>query len=204
MEILKIAVTGSAGSGKSLVCQRLGELGLVTLDCDRIARQVAEPGKKAYNKIIDLFGRQVVLEDKTLDRVAMRKMIIKKNALRKKLEKILHPEIQEEMIRQIENAEYGKAKAAAVEVPLLFETGTDKFFDLSIMVAAKVETLVNRIAERDGVSSEEARGILYLQLFQEEKKALADHIIINTGSCSELFDSVDKLFHKIEKQGLTM
>ena len=74
--ILKIAVTGSAGSGKSLVCQRFKEIGLVTLDCDIIARQVVEPGMPGFKKIVDLFGQKVVQKQGTLDRAKLRNIIV--------------------------------------------------------------------------------------------------------------------------------
>ena len=59
--ILKIGVTGSAGSGKSLVCQRFEKIGLVTLDCDIIARQVVEPGEKGLEKLVELFGHKIII-----------------------------------------------------------------------------------------------------------------------------------------------
>jgi len=203
MKILKIAVTGSAGSGKSLVCQRFKEIGLVTLDCDVIARQVVAPGTPGFEKIIAVFGPALVQKQGTLDRTRLRNIIVADAELRKKLENILHPQIIKEMIFQMENADCRGKKAVAVEVPLLFELGMDEQFDVTIVVAAQDMDLVKRISQRDNVTEKDAQKMLDLQMSQEEKMARADHIVINKGSRSELFESVDNLFDKIQKEFLT-
>ena len=203
MKILKIAVTGSAGSGKSLVCKRFKELGLITLDCDIIARQVVEPGEKGFKDIIHLFGQDVLLNHGGLDRPKLRNLILNNSVMRKKMEELLHPRILEQMMLQISTAAYKDVKAVAVEVPLLFESGMDQFFNVTIAVMAKDQDLVKRISERDRVKEIDAEKMLSLQMPQEEKMARADHILYNIGTNSELFESVDILFHKIQKEFLT-
>ena len=203
MKILRIAVTGSAGSGKSLVCQRFKTLGLVTLDCDVIARQIVEPGMPGFKKIVEVFGRSIVQKDGALDRTRLRNVIVDDAILRKKVEDILHPQILREMVLQIENAVYKGKKAVAVEVPLLFELGMKKQFDVTIAVVAQDIDLVKRISKRDEVSNKNAQKMLNLQMAQEDKMAMADHVVINKGTMAELFESVDKLFDKIEKEFLT-
>ena len=203
MKILRIAVTGSAGSGKSLVCKRFKTIGLVTLDCDVIARQVVEPGMPGFEKIVEVFGQSVVQKQGTLDRTLLRNIIVDDAILRKKMEDILHPQILSEMVFQIENAMYKDKKAVAVEVPLLFELGMEKQFDVTIVVAAQDMDLVKRISKRDKVSKENAQKMLDLQMAQEDKMAMADHVVINKGTMAELFESVDNLFDKIQKEFLT-
>ncbi|MBU1193945.1 MAG: dephospho-CoA kinase [Proteobacteria bacterium] len=204
MNIFKIAVTGSAGSGKSIVCRRFYEKGLVVLDCDVIARQVVEPGEKGFKDIVDLFGETVVLKDGRLDRARLREIIVYDDDMRKKMEDILHPRILEEMIFQMAHADYtGRKKAVAVEVPLLFETGMERYFDLTIAVIADFPELIDRISSRDKVMEKDARKMLELQMSQEHKSARADYVIKNTGTLPELFDSVDNIFEKIQKEFLT-
>ena len=203
MKILKIAVTGSAGSGKSLVCKRLKEIGLVTLDCDRIARQVVAPGEPGFKDIVQLLGQEVLSETGGLDRPMLRNLIINDPDIRKKVEGLLHPRILEQMMLQIKTADYTDIKAVAVEVPLLFESGMDQFFDFTIAVMARNQDLVKRISRRDRVKETDAQKMLGLQMSQEEKTARADHVIFNLGTSAELFESVDILFHKIQKEFLT-
>ena len=203
MKVLKIAVTGSAGSGKSLVCRRLAQIGVVTLDCDKIARQVVEPGTPGFDKVVELFGRTVVGKQGTLDRAKLRNRIVRDPRMRKRLEGILHPQIMKEMLVQMETAVYEAKKMVAVEVPLLFETGMDRLFDLTIVVMADEHDLITRISERDTVTQTDAQKMLDLQMSQQEKRQRADHVIINRGTMPELFDSVDDLFDRIQKEFLT-
>ncbi|MCG8636140.1 MAG: dephospho-CoA kinase [Desulfobacterales bacterium] len=202
-DILKIGVTGSAGSGKSLVCKAFGRLGLVTLDCDRIARQVVEPGQKAYNKVVAIFGTGVVAGDNSLDRAKLRKIIVSRPELRKQLEGVLHPMIIREMLRQMETADYRGEPACAVEVPLLFELGMEGYFDVLVTVATEEGTLVERICARDNVDEAAAGKMLALQMGQEEKIKRADHVIYNRGSAGDLFSEVSGLYKKLLKQRLT-
>lgn len=186
------------------MCKRFEEIGLVTLDCDVIARQVVEPGRKGFREITALFGSRVVGEDGSLDRSALREIIVKDDSARLKMEAALHPKILEEMISQMEHADYtGKKNAVAVEVPLLFETGMETYFDLSIAVLSGRQQLVQRISARDGVAGDQASGLLDLQMSQEEKSNRADYRIKNNGSLPELFDMVDNIFAEIEKEFLT-
>ncbi len=202
---LIIGVTGSAGSGKSLVCRRLGELGMATLDCDRIARQVVEPGEEGLAQLIERFGPELLDKTGRLDRKALRKILVDDEQQRTEIENILHPLIREKMCGQMEEVLYkcGK-KAVAVEVPLLFETNLAQLFDVTIAVTAEKAKLAQRISRRDHVSEAEAGKILALQMSQEEKSGRADHVITNSGTLSQLFDSVDKLFDKLEKEFLTI
>lgn len=204
MKILRIGVTGSAGSGKSLVCQGFKTLGLVTLDCDRIARQVVEPGQKAYAEVVACFGPGVVLEDASLDRAKLRNLMVNQPDLRKQLEGLLHPCILEEMVRQMETAVYGKEKACAVEVPLLFELGMEKKFDVTVVVVTGESSLLERISRRDKVDLDSAEKMLGLQMSQSEKMKRANHVIQNKGTPQELFESVERLYTQIKKEFLTI
>ncbi len=204
VKILKIGVTGSAGSGKSLVCQGLKTLGLVTFDCDLIARQIVEPGQKAYEGVVSCFGPDVVKQDKTLDRARLRKIMVNRPDLRRQLEALLHPLIIAQMLLQIKTAVYDREPACAVEVPLLFELGMAAKFDVTVVVAATREALVARISTRDKVSAESAIKILALQMAQEKKIKQADHVIENNGNPGKLFESVEKFYTKIKKEFLTI
>ena len=199
MAILKIGVTGSAGSGKSLVCKCFARLGLEVFDCDRIAREVVEPGQPLYQQVVSLFGPGVVGKDRALDRAAMRRIILRDPEKRKALEAILHPGIIREMVRQMEAAPYKREKACAVEVPLLFELGMEKYFDTTLVVTAGQDQLEQRISARDGVDGDAARKMLALQMDQAEKVRRADHVVENRGSESGLCERLKTLYEALKK-----
>nr|WP_320017432.1 dephospho-CoA kinase [uncultured Desulfobacter sp.] len=201
--MLKIGVTGSAGSGKSLVCEGFRRIGLVTLDCDEIARQVVEPGRTAYDLVVKAFGSEVIAPDRTLDRPALRRMIVTTKGSREKLESILHPIIISETVRLMEEAVYIKKKSCAVEVPLLFELGMENLFDVVVVVTASDSTLVDRISCRDGVNRENAQKLLAIQMPQSEKVQKADYVIENRGEPEAVFKFVDGLYQKLINQRLT-
>ena len=201
--ILKIGVTGSAGSGKSLVRRAFSRLGVKTLDCDRIARDVVAPGEKGYAGVIEIFGSNVIRSDRSLDRARLRNLMVAQPALRKKLEALLHPLITGELFRRIEAGEYGRERACACEVPLLFELGMEKEFHAAVVVTADDAVLAERIAGRDGVPLSAARKMLSLQMAQDEKMRRADYVIRNTGSPEELFDTVENYYSLIKKEFLT-
>ena len=203
MSIFKIAVTGSAGSGKSLVCNYFSELGFIMFDCDRIARQVVEPGEQAYNDIIDFFGKEIVLDSGSLNRVALRKIIASDVKMRKRLENIIHPAILKDLFFKIKETEAGGENAVVVEIPLLFELNLMDKFDYIIAVAGQDKDLVTRIVKRDRVTRKEAQDILTIQLSQKEKNERSDFVIWNTSGISALKSSVDTLYKKIIKEYLT-
>jgi dephospho-CoA kinase len=203
MAIFKIAVTGSAGSGKSLVGSCFSELGLKVFDCDKIARQVVEPGEQAYNAIISFFGKIIVQDNGSLDRAKLRTIISKDAAKRDKLESIIHPALLKDLLLKIKKTEASRRDAVIIEIPLLFESNLTDMFDFIIMVAGLEKDLVTRIVRRDKVSREAAQDILSIQLSQKEKIERSDVVVWNTGGMEELKGSVDMLYKKIKKEYLT-
>jgi dephospho-CoA kinase len=201
--MLKIGVTGSAGSGKSLVCEGFRRIGLVTLDCDKIAKQVVAPGRAAYDLVVKAFGAKIIAADGTLDRPGLRRMIVAAKENREKLESILHPIIINETVRLMDDAVHSKQMSCAVEVPLLFELGMAHLFDVVVVVTAADRTLVDRISCRDGVDRESAQKLLDIQMPQSEKVRMADYVIENSGEPEAVFASVEVLYRKLVNQRLT-
>lgn len=189
----RVAVTGGIGSGKTLVCRRLEEKGLVVFSADELSRLAVEPGTEAHGKIVGHFGKQVLMPDQTIDRPALRRMISADPEAKKALESFVHPEVFGQMVRKIEEAEKNGASLVVVEVPLLFESGFDAWFDFVILVSVDGERRIKRIMSRDGVSREDAVAMMKIQMAEEEKRKRADFVIDNNGSESETLLSIDRL-----------
>ncbi|MCP4115449.1 MAG: dephospho-CoA kinase [Desulfobacteraceae bacterium] len=198
---IKIGVTGCAGSGKSLVCKRFSQLGLKVVSCDGIARQVVEPGTKAHGQLVAMFGKSMLGDDGGLDRKKLRALISGSPADRERLEGVVQPAIVAEMLRLL--GEPG-GELVVAEVPLLFELDLDRHFDVTMVVAAPRETLIQRISVRDGVDFDSAGSLLDMQMSQEEKIDRADHVLWNTGSVDSLCSRVDELFGIIRNSLLDM
>ncbi len=197
-KILTIGITGSAGSGKSLVRKAFEALGLLGFDADAVARKVVAPGQQAHKKLVALFGNQIVGKKGQLDRSMMREQMMADANLRRAMEELLHPIIIETLFSDISNAAYPRESACAVEVPLLFELGLENRFDVVVVVTSHESELISRIALRDSVSQTSAKKMLSLQMPQEEKVQRADYVIHNTGQPEQVYEKVAGLYEKVQ------
>jgi dephospho-CoA kinase len=197
---LLIGVTGSIATGKSTVAGMLEELGAYTIDFDVLSRTVVEPGKPAWKDIVDYFGKQVLREDKTLDREKLREIVFRDFEKRKKLESFQHPRIGEEFIKLVEQYA-GQDPEAIIQaiVPLLIEVNMHPLFHHILMVYATEEEQKRRLMERDGLTEEMALNMIRSQLSVEEKKGYCDLMIDNSGSLEETRRQVEKLWKKLKK-----
>jgi dephospho-CoA kinase len=202
---LVLAVTGGIATGKTTVSKLLEELGAPHIDFDLIARQVVEPGTPALNKIVEYFGKQVLREDGTLDRKKLSKIVFRDIEQRKKLERITHPAILEEFLKQISAiAKQDPNAIIQVSVPLLIELNLQYMFDKILVVYASTEQQVARLCKRDGISKEEAANILKSQVPINEKVGYADFVIQNDSSPAETRRQIKDLWQtlkKIQKEG---
>ncbi|MCF8079486.1 MAG: dephospho-CoA kinase [Desulfobacterales bacterium] len=202
---LRIAVTGGAGSGKSIVCKRFQTLGAFVVDLDRLSRQAVEPGTGGFQQVIERFGREVITEDGGLDRRRLREIIVADEKARRDLEAIVHPEVLRRMNDAMDKAEAAGAPLLVAEVPLLFEAGLERFFDQVVVVAAPEEARVRRLVERDNVAAEQAAALIGIQMPESEKRKRADFVIENSGRPGDIIGEVDRLFDRLaakaEKDG---
>jgi dephospho-CoA kinase len=198
-KVFKVAVTGGAGSGKSSVCNRLKELGITIISSDALAREAVAPGSTAHKKILNYFGEKVVLSDGKLNRQMLRRIIVNDGAARRSLERFIHPEITKLMQRKMAQAEQNGDRVVAVEIPLLFELGMEKQFDIVVVVSADPKVRVKRLMDRDNVFREDAEELLNVQMPDQEKVKRGGFILSNNGSAKQLISSVDRFYEKYLK-----
>jgi len=198
-KVLKVAVTGGAGSGKTSVCNRLKELGVKVISADEMARKAVAPGSEALTKIIRYFGDTVLLADGTLNRKMLRRMITDDDDARLTLERFLHHEITKLIQNNVVCAEKKGCRIVAIEVPLLFELGMKEKFDWVVVVSADKGLRVKRLMERDQTSRDEAQDLVNVQMPDESKIGQADYVVWNEGSMKKLTASVDDLFKDLNK-----
>jgi len=185
--MLRVGLTGGIGSGKSEVSRRLAALGAVVLDADAAARAVVEPGTPGLKRIAETFGPGVLRPDGALDRAKLAEIVFADDAARKKLNAIVHPLVHEHM-RAAEQAAVqagGDDVIVVHAVPLLAEGGRAGEFDLVIVVDLPPETQVERLAGR-GMPEEQARARIAAQATREQRLAVADIVIDNSGTLADL------------------
>lgn len=195
--LLKLGVTGGVGSGKSLVCRRLQELGVSVCSADELARQAVAPGTMAYEQIVQHFGRQILTPDGGIDRAGLRRIIVDDDAARKTLERFVHPEVLRQMEKHFAAAEKQGVPMAAAEVPLLFEAGMEPFFDAVILVSGDMENRLQRVMTRDNVSRQEAEALMKTQMPEAQKRKRADYIIENNGRIDRMQGEVDRIYAEL-------
>jgi dephospho-CoA kinase len=197
-------VTGGAGSGKTTVCNRLKELGVKVISSDALAKEAVAQGSLAHEKIVNYFGKKVLLNDGNLNRQELRSIIITDDVARLALERFIHPEISRLMYLRIAQAEQDGDPVLLVEVPLLFELGMAEQFDVVIVVSADHELRVKRLMDRDNVSRDEAEDLINVQMPQAEKVERAEFVLANDCSKDKLIRSVDLLFNNFFQKYLKM
>jgi len=175
---IRIGLTGGIASGKTMVADFFSELGVPVIDTDVIARQVVEPGTTALDEIRGTFGDEVMQEDGSLNRKALREIVFADTAKREQLEAILHPRIREETMRQVAavNEPY-----MIVVVPLLVESPMSALMDRVLVVDCSAETQLGRLLLRDGENVVTAQRIIDAQASRADRLAIADDVINNDG-----------------------
>jgi dephospho-CoA kinase len=183
---MNIGLTGGIACGKSTVALMLVNLGAILIDADQLAREVVMPGRPALRRIVDRFGPEVMLPDGTLHRKALGAIIFNEPSARKDLEAITHPLIRQAMWDQMQQAEEAYPDTlVVVDVPLLYESKLQGYYQKVMVVYVPVKVQLQRLIERDGLSTEAAEQRLQAQMPIEQKKRLADIVIDNSGSLAD-------------------
>jgi dephospho-CoA kinase len=202
--VIRIALAGGLGSGKSTVGKALAGRGAVVIDADQVARDVVAPGSLGERAVLDRFGPGVERPDGHLDRAALAGIVFANATERLALEAITHPLIREEIDRRLANLDAGQADRAAtpsgapgvvvIEVPLLDRRRQGEYgFDVVVVVDAPEDVAVQRSVRR-GMSEPDARARMAAQPTAAERLALADRVLANDGDLQQLERAVDDLW----------
>lgn len=195
-----LGVTGGVATGKTTVARMLEELGAPIMDFDVLSRLVVEPGKQAWREIVDYFGEQVLLKDKTLNRKRLSEIIFQDAEKRKKLESFIHPKLGEEFANLVTGyASRDPNVIIQVVVPLLLEVNMQHLFHKLLLVYIPEQMQIERLVKRDGVSQEMAAKMLASQWPIEEKRGYADFIVDNSGSLEQTRGQVEKIWEELKK-----
>ena len=178
--MIRIALTGSIGMGKSTVAAMFERAGIPVFDADAVVRQLQGPGGGLVTKIGELFPGTVRCG--TLDRDCLAQIVLGDPAKLAALEQLVHPAVRE--ARDMFAEEHPDASALLFEIPLLFETGSDREFDKVVVVSAPVDVQRSRVMERPGMTRARLDSILARQMPDEEKRRRADFVVDTGGDLS--------------------
>ncbi|MGQ7274387.1 dephospho-CoA kinase [Marinobacter sp. V034] len=204
-----VGLTGGIGSGKSTIAARFKQLGVHAVDADDVAREVVEPGRPALAAIAAHFGDAILLPDGALNRAALRQIVFETPEERDWLEKLLHPIIRDELLRQLwitpdrsPPAEYQHQYVLLVS-PLLLETDQHNIVESVIVIDVPVEVQIARTMQRDKNDRAQVERIINAQISREERLKRADFIIDNAQPASLAIDAVDDLHYRLNSRAKT-
>ena len=215
-----VVITGSIGSGKSAVCEMLRDRGFEIIDADKISHCVLD---RCAVQVAEIFGAQYVVQKEaqaknlsshakfdasgdgeilsapcvSVDRKKLGELVFKSPAELAKLEALLHPKITAEILSQAQALE-AKEKLFFVDIPLFFEGKRYEFFDKVAVVYAPKDTLISRVMKRNGLDHAAAKHRVELQMDIEQKRAMADFVIGNSGDLAALETAVERFLKELK------
>ncbi|MBT2574132.1 dephospho-CoA kinase [Bacillus sp. ISL-51] len=194
---LVIGLTGGIASGKSTVARMLIERGITVIDADIIAKQAVEKGMPAYGQIIDAFGEDILLENGELDRRKLGSIVFTDEQKRLALNKIVHPAVRAEMMKQRDEAVSRHESFVVLDIPLLYESKLEYLVDKVIVVTVTAETQLKRLMERNSLTEEEALSRITSQMPLVDKTKRADNVIDNSGSVEKTKQQLDDILKSL-------
>jgi dephospho-CoA kinase len=187
-----VAITGGIACGKSLFATYLQQWGLELLDADDVVHALQAPGGEAVEPLRLSFGEHVIAPDGSVDRKALGALIFSDAEARKRLNQIMHPLVR----RKIQSwlCEPGGSGVKGVVIPLLYEVGWEKDWDLIICVTSHTQTQIDRLMRFRGLSAEQAHQRLASQMPIAEKAARADLTVNNNAGEEELASEAKRIY----------
>ncbi len=190
-----IGVTGGIGSGKSTVSSVLRDLGAAVVDVDILARNVTASGGKAFDELVEYFGKEIVSSSGELNRKKLAAIAFSDKVKLHALNCITHKYIADKIrdtVEILKNSE--KWDIIIIDAPIPIEKGFLDLTDEVWVVASERETRIKRAMERSGFTYEDAAGRISSQPRDEEYIKVADEVLYNNGSLKELEQAIVKLF----------
>ena len=190
-----VGLTGGIGSGKSEAARLFAELGVPIVDVDIISHELTASGQATLKEITEVFGKDILNSDGSLNRAALRQKVFTDCEARKKLEAILHPAIYNKAIERLQ--ENASAPYQILAIPLLFES--DRYLNIinrSLVIDSDKKLQIARASKRDGLLEVDIQKIIDVQMPREKRNALADDLILNDGLIEELKEKIKQVHEK--------
>jgi dephospho-CoA kinase len=200
--MILIGLTGNIASGKSEVARMLADRGATVIDADVLAREAVEPGTQALKDIIKRWGKEVLAEDGSLDRAALRQIVFADQMELDALNRIVHPGVTRLRDREIARARERGDQLVVCVIPLLFERNLVEEFDVIILVDAPRPIRLERLVATRELDHTDAMNMIVAQMPAELKRARADYVIENVGSIEDLERDVDALWSSLQRNAV--
>jgi dephospho-CoA kinase len=197
--MLRVGLTGGIACGKTVVRKLFADRGAFTIDADHIVHQLLSATSDLARQVSQKFGGEVVAPDGSIDRKRLGAIVFSDPAARQWLNRLVHPRVISEQKRLVADAERRGESLAVVDAALMIETGTYREYDRLGVVHCPRELQIDRLRERDGLSSEGAAQRVDAQLAVEKKKAYADYLVDTSGSLDDTERQVQVIWDKLQR-----
>ena len=187
--MILIGLTGGIGCGKSEVSRLLEKRGAVIVDADLIVRELQQPGGEIFLRMVEMFGEKVVATDGSLNRAAVANEVFKDADLLKKLNSLIHPVVRRVMNERVESHR-ATDKIVILDIPLLVENPREGL-DGVLVVDLDPQTAIERIVSQRNMSTDDAKARVSAQSSREQRLAISDHVVDNSGDRDALAIQVD-------------
>jgi len=194
--MIRIALTGGIGCGKTTVCDFFSQHNVPVIDTDIIAHELVKPGKTALFEISDYFGSDILFNDGSLNRKALASKVFNSDKNRLHLEYILHPKIKQALQLKLNQL---TSCYVIIAIPLLIETNQQADYDRVLVIDCEEQQQINRTIARDQRSLSEVKAIMKSQVSRQQRIAVANDVIDNTQNINTLQSQVDLLHKKYMK-----
>jgi dephospho-CoA kinase len=200
--MIRIGLTGNIASGKSEIARMLADRGATVIDADLLAREAVEPETQALKDIVKRWGKDVLKEDGSLDRAALRQIVFADQSELDALNRIVHPGVTRLRDREIARARERGDPIVICVIPLLFERNIVDEFDAIVLVDAPRPLRLERLVTTRSMEATDAMNMIASQMPAELKRARADYVIENNGSLQDLERDIDALWSSLQRNAV--
>ncbi|OHT10870.1 Dephospho-CoA kinase [Tritrichomonas foetus] len=189
-----VILTGGIACGKSTVGDYMNQkYGITVIDSDKITYQLQQPGGKAYNKIVQVFGEKYLNPDKTINRKELGNLVFNDFSKRRILNHIVHPLVLRTIFFESMKHWFMRERIVVLDIPLFFEIHMKKeYFDEVLTVSVKKEVQIERLMKRNDLTLEAAESRVSSQIPIEKKEEQSTFVVHNGGTIEDMQKQVDE------------
>ena len=202
--MLVIGLTGGIGTGKSEAARHLVSLGAELIDADVVGHEVYAPNAEAWRRVVEVFGEGILGPNGEIDRRSLGAIVFSAPDQLARLNGIMHPLMARMVQEKIDGFREQGADVVVVEAALLFEAGWDSLVEEVWVTDAPEESVIGRLALRNGMSEEEARRRVASQMSRTERLSRADIVIDNSADVAAMRKAIDELWVTIVKERIEL
>ena len=196
--MLRVALTGGIGTGKSTASKILNDLGAFIFDADKEAKNILKNNETVQSELIAEFGTDIMSGDEKIDNNKLARIAFQDQDHQLRLNSIIHPYVFQEIDKNFDNVlEKGTYDIFVIDAALIYESGADTHMDYVIVITALLKVRMERALQRETLTRDEILKRMDLQWPEEEKIALADFVIHNDSTEEEFRDAITDIYNQL-------